>query len=414
MKYARLIAAFAAAALALCTLPSSAQQAPTVVSKTYSFVATGSAPTLTVTGASTCTIVVNGNGQGFAIVPEYSNDGGTTWLTANTVGSGNIQSIGTYSGVISSPSMTSFSFALPALATGSIYGTETCSFTQANGVVGGTGITVSGNAPAQTVALTTPVAIANGGTGANTLASSPFAVLNPASAQSGSININGNYSTGGGGFVSTATTAATFSSNATGATDGFIFNTVNATQPTGQLIRLQAGGASKFYIDTSGNVTASGNLNADFGVFSGTITAAQLVPNAAGYIIEGTSASVGRLLLGNGGSAYLDWNGTNYTLGNAGTLNFSQAIIQPGYTQHGIVNLTTPATCSAQTTCGTATVTFTTAMASAPECTATAATFAGYLYASTAATTTAVTFTYVTLAAVSSAEAVPVSYDCKV
>ena len=97
-----------------------------------------------------------------------------------------------------------------------------------------------------------------------------------------------------------------------------------------------------------------------------------------------------------------------------GTVAMATPLVQPGYAQHGIVNLTTPGTCTALTACGTVTVTFSPAMTSAPECTATAATYAGYLYASTAASTASVVFTYITLGSVASAETVPVSYDCKV
>ncbi len=437
MKYARLIAAFAAAALALCTLPSSAQQAPTVVSKTYSFVATGSAPTLTVTGASTCTIVVNGNGQGFAIVPEYSNDGGATWLTANTVGGGNIQSIGTYSGVISSPSMTSFSFALPALATGSIYGTETCSFTQANGVVGGNGITVTGNAPAQTVALTAPVTVANGGTGTSTLASAPFAVLNPASAQTGTINVTGNVQTAGQ-FVGSGAglTAATVPNAA------LVTTPVTAVAASAPI--TSSGGATP----TVGCVTcvtavaASGNLASS----GGTTPAISLsaTPSFTSVTVNGTTSGQSFVLaggnqpfsgvdpwIGNDGAAALGVNqyvatGSPYgyrwfsgstqliQLTSSGQASLSGTLIQPGYAQHGILSITTPASCTAFTACASGSVTFTTAMTAATyECSATAETYP-YTVIVSAKTTAAVTFEIYPLVAVSSAQTVGVDYACNI
>lgn len=374
MKYARLFAAFAAVALALCSLRGSADTPPTVVSKTFSFVATGSAPTLTVTGASTCTIVVNGNGQGFAIIPEYSNDGGTTWLTANTVGGGNIQAIGTYSGVVSSASMTSFSFAVPALATGSIYGTESCSFTQSNGIVAGNGITVTGNAPAQTVGISAPVSVANGGTGASTLAAAPFVALNPASAQTGNVNVTGS--------VGAASIALAYGGD----------------------IATPNGANTVINFGHSGYGVYFEMARADGGT---TEFASQ------GCAVQGVGGSM--FCMNNVGvSAHLYALDTSGDLGLGGYLATSTDTIGPGYSKPGIVTLTTPATCSANTTCGTVAVTFSPAMVSAPECTATVATTPGYVFSSVAPSTSGVTFEFVTLNAISTATAVPVSYDCKV
>ena len=185
--------------------------------------------------------------------------------------------------------------------------------------------------------LALPVTVANGGTGASTLASAPFAVLNPSTAQTGAINV------------------------------------------------------------------------------TGTITAAQLVPNADGYIIEYSGApNIGRVFLGNTGGAYLDFNGTNYTLGNGGPLSFANSITQPGYAQHGIVSVTTPSSCTALATCTTVSATFTTAMVNATySCNANSENYPYNIYIS-AKSTTSVTFTLSSLVAVSSAQTVPVDYRCSV
>ena len=203
--------------------------------------------------------------------------------------------------------------------------------------VGATSPLSSSGGTTPNVSLSGVVPVANGGTGASTLASAPFVVLNPASAQTGPINV------------------------------------------------------------------------------TGTITAAQLVPNAAGYIVENDGTpSLGRVLLGNSGAAFLDWNGANYTLGGSGPLSFGNAITQAGYAQHGILSITTPASCTALSACASGSVTFTTAMTAATyECTTTAETYP-YVVEISAKTTTAVTFEIYNLVAVSSAQTVPVDYSCAV
>ena len=203
--------------------------------------------------------------------------------------------------------------------------------------VGATSPLSSSGGTTPNVSLSGVVPVANGGTGASSLASAPYAVLSPASTQTGAINV------------------------------------------------------------------------------TGTVTAAQLVPNSAGYIIENSGAiGDGRVLLGNSGGAFLDWNGTNYTLGNGGPLSFANSITQPGYAQHGIVSVTTPSSCTALSACASGSVTFTTAMTAATyECTANSETYP-YLVEVSSKTTTAVTFEIYNLVAVSSAQTVPVDYSCAV
>ena len=122
----------------------------------------------------------------------------------------------------------------------------------------------------------------------------------------------------------------------------------------------------------------------------------------------------GRVLLGNSGGAFLDWNGTNYTVGGAGPLSFANSITQAGYAQHGILSITTPSTCTALSACASGSVTFTTAMTAATyECTANSETYP-YLIEVSAKTTTAVTFEIYNLVAVSAAQTVPVDYSCQV
>ena len=183
-------------------------------------------------------------------------------------------------------------------------------------------------------------------------------------------------------------------------------------------------------VAASAPITSSGGTNPTIGCAScvvlnptsaqtgpinvtGTITAAQLVPNAAGYILEnaGTPGS-GRVLLGNSGGAFLDWNGANYTLGGSGPLSFGNAITQAGYAQHGILSITTPASCSANTLCASGTLDFNTAMTAATySCPATAENYPYSVYI-TAKTTTSVTFNLFTPVAISAAQTVPVDYAC--
>ena len=201
--------------------------------------------------------------------------------------------------------------------------------------VGATSPLSSSGGTTPNVSLSGIVPIANGGTGASSLASAPFAVLNPASAQTGSLDISGNATVNG---------------------------TLNA------------------------NTVVSGGLFGSLAANEVICSAAnsQIVSSCSGATLSAASASI------------------------------SGAISQPGYAQHGILSITTPATCTALSACASGSVTFTTAMTAATyECTANSETYP-YLVEVSSKTTTAVTFEIYNLVAVASAQTVPVDYSCLV
>ena len=229
--------------------------------------------------------------------------------------------------------------------------------------VGATSPLSSSGGTTPNVSLSGVVPVANGGTGASTLASAPFAVLNPASAQTGSMNVAGGLSTGSSTYGPTSVTV-----------NGNI--SLTGVSPT---INFTGGG----YIQRSG---ATFYTDAGVGFNLG----------AGGTYYSGNGLSTGS-------SSY---GPTSATI--AGT------IAQPGYAQHGIVSVTTPSSCTALSACASGSVTFATAMTSATyECTASSETYP-YLVEISAKTTTAVTFEIYNLVAVSSAQTVPVDYSCAV
>ncbi|MBV8642853.1 MAG: hypothetical protein JO225_02940, partial [Candidatus Eremiobacteraeota bacterium] len=64
--------------------------------------------------------------------------------------------------------------------------------------VTGTAPIASSGGTTPNISMTTPLPVADGGTGAATLASSPYAVLSPSAPQSGELSITGGYSTSNG------------------------------------------------------------------------------------------------------------------------------------------------------------------------------------------------------------------------
>lgn len=151
----------------------------------------------------------------------------------------------------------------------------------------------------------------------------------------------------------------------------------------------------------------AGSTVCDFGA-NGTATVAG-VTGAVLTLNNGTNTSAG---------AYLAV-GTSGSLGIGGSFNGAGAVLtgtisQPAYAQHGILSVTTPATCTALSACASGSVTFTTAMNAATyECTANTETYP-YVVEISAKTTTTVTFELYNLVAVATAQTVPVDYDCKV
>ena len=223
--------------------------------------------------------------------------------------------------------------------------------------VGATSPLASSGGTTPNVSLSGVVPVANGGTGASTLASAPFVVLNPASAQTGTINVTG--------------VIATTSSL------GIEYGNAVSGCP---LTQWQAGNAST----TVAGIGSQSILLTVPGCFNG-------------------------LSMDNGGD-----------IGILGTLHIGASatvygpIIQPGYAQHGILSITTPTSCTALSACASGSVTFSTAMTAATyECTANSETYP-YVIEISAKTTTAVTFEIYNLVAVSSAQTVPVDYACAV
>ncbi len=210
-------------------------------------------------------------------------------------------------------------------------------------------------------------------------------MLNPASAQSGGVDVTGAINAGGGtvynpGDITTANSAT-----------------------TGTVRFGQSNNASIYFDGTNLNFTASGifpsvsSANGQLRSIS-TGTAPWFILNQ----INGT-APTGDLLdiESNAGSP-------KFSISNNGV------VIQPGVAQHGILSITTPSTCTALSACASGSVTFTTAMTAATyECTANSETYP-YVVEVNAKTTTEVTFEIYNLVAVSAAQTVPVDYACAV
>ena len=230
------------------------------------------------------------------------------------------------------------------------------------------------------VAASAPIT-SSGGTNP-TIGCASCVILNPASAQLGPINVTGGVTTGSSTYGPTSATVA---------------GTITAGTGSGGLdaIRIPdscVGGTVNLFTNTS------------------IYKVAGVTPNMLGWYCGGASFAMDTA--GDFG-AYGSFKTGSSTYGpTSATVN--GPITQPGYAQHGILSITTPASCTAFSACAGGSVTFTTAMTSAAyECTATAETYP-YTVIVSSKTTSAATFELYPLVAVSSAQTVPVDYSCAV
>ena len=199
----------------------------------------------------------------------------------------------------------------------------------------------------------------------------------------------------------TCVTAVTASGNLTssgGTTPAISLSaTPSFTSVTSQNIINDGPGGTLSFTGSTGN-TFGGT---DFYFGSSGITAGTIHFRTNGY--------------SNGDTATINSIGA-YTTGSAvygpASQNLPGPIKQPGYAQHGIVSVTTPASCTAFLACASGSVTFSTAMTAATyECSATAETYP-YTVIVSAKTMAAITFELYPLVAVASAQTVPVDYAC--
>uniref|UniRef100_E6QP77 Uncharacterized protein n=1 Tax=mine drainage metagenome TaxID=410659 RepID=E6QP77_9ZZZZ len=259
------------------------------------------------------------------------------------------------------------------------------------------------------ITATAPIVATQSGGGV-ALSAPTAVVLNPASAQAGSTNISGNYT--GSAFESTSSSGGVFAygslieTNANGQTDRSPRSCTN----------LGADGA--IYIGTNLDAPTAWTLSNINGLF----TFAACYNNTsygAPPIPQGVVWSIAdRTGVGN----YFTFDDTDFPVRFASAVNVGgYALLNPAtgqlsadQEQHGILSVTTPATCTAFSACASGTVTFTTVMGvTTYECTANTETYP-YVVEIASKTTTAVTFELYNLVAVASAQTVPIDYDCKV
>lgn len=263
---------------------------------------------------------------------------------------------------------------------------------------GNASITIGGTATAPTVAIAAPVSVANGGTGATTLAASPFVVLSPGSQQTGTINVSGAIQSGSGLVLPVAGTIG----NSVASLNQLFFGTTNQTMyfelnstlssasqlsddgtsvngVAGTLINLGVNGVGTFVAaDRTGNVGIAGALNAvgvsvggalstaTTGAFSGTITDSNATPLAFSgtgnntitsastgannaFVLNNTGAVSGNVFLvqsagvsdlaisGSGSGSTTSANGTFISRGSS--TSASTSIVPPLYTQTGVSNI---------------------------------------------------------------------------
>ena len=110
-----------------------AQSVP-LVSQSFSMTAVGNGPAIVLNGQPTCSITVANAGAGLTLVPQVTSDsqanilsGAAQWSTATTINSGSISTYGNYVGNIAGIGLTGFRFAITALSSGTVSGSETCS-----------------------------------------------------------------------------------------------------------------------------------------------------------------------------------------------------------------------------------------------------------------------------------------------
>lgn len=123
---ARLRAIILALTFALSSGVASAQAVP-LVTFPFSMSGVGVGPSVPLSGQSSCAVVLSNAGTGLTLIPQASSDQGATWVTATTIGSGSIGSIGSYVGSIGGLGLTTFRFVVSALSSGTVSGQETCS-----------------------------------------------------------------------------------------------------------------------------------------------------------------------------------------------------------------------------------------------------------------------------------------------
>jgi hypothetical protein len=123
---ARLRAIILALCFSLSTGVASAQAVP-LVTFPFSMSGVGVGPAISLSGQSSCAVVLSNAGTGLTLIPQASSDQGATWVTASTIGGGSISTIGSYVGNIGGAGLTTFRFIVSALSSGTVSGQETCS-----------------------------------------------------------------------------------------------------------------------------------------------------------------------------------------------------------------------------------------------------------------------------------------------
>lgn len=203
------------------------------------------------------------------------------------------------------------------------------------GVSAGTGITVTGSFPAQTVALTTPVAIASGGTGS---ATKNFVDLTNPQTVAGAKTFTGILSITPGTPPQTALLIQ--NNGTTGRTSFGVDGTANIAGILGTLLVLgNAGVANLVTVDTSGNVGVGSQLRAATNVHAGAGTAAPSSSINTTDLSSSAGPGLGAVSFGsgpNGTRGHFDFgastaghfscgNGTAYVPIDASAFNVSSA-----------------------------------------------------------------------------------------
>lgn len=123
----------------------------------FSATTTGVIPLiLNLQGASTCGVTVYSVGGGATIVPQVASDGPVspqTWVTATTINTGSITTIGSFVGGIATLGITNFRVNITALTSGTVSGFMSCSGAGGGSVSGS--VTISNFPASQTVAQAT-------------------------------------------------------------------------------------------------------------------------------------------------------------------------------------------------------------------------------------------------------------------
>ena len=366
----RILTIFALIAALALPLRASSQALPSVTSA----VTVGQSVTLpNVPAYSTCAVTVSGTWSG-SLVPTSST--GASLLVrsyaSDTATSASITANGKYYVVCAGVD------SLVVTAQSGFTGSATIT------LLASPGIAKLGILGVGSVAATAPITSSGGSS--PTIGCATCVVLNPASAQTGNLNISGSLNASGSVGASGTVGSSTYLFDAGGS---------GITLPSNPQVAISYNRSStqgEMDLWSQYNDTGAPDAKAAFSFWGYNNGAPTNYVNIErnGAIVTGSSSITPTSATVNG------------------------PITQPGYAQHGILSITTPASCTAFSACAGGSVSFTTAMTVATyECTATAETYP-YTVVVSAKTTTAATFEIYPLVAVSSAQTVPVDYACAV